>query len=57
MRTVFHLVLSGVVVTLGKIFFPGIVFDNLLAAAIVAGIVGILDAFVRPILQQQKEEM
>lgn len=57
MRTVFHLVLSGVVVILGKMLFPGIVFDNLLAAVIVTGIIGILDAFVRPILEQTKEEM
>lgn len=50
MKTLLHLILSGVAVVIAAYLLPGVELSNFVAAIVVAVVIGVLNALLRPIL-------
>ncbi len=50
MKTLLHLILSGIAVVIAAYLLPGVELENFVAAIVVAVVIGVLNAFLRPIL-------
>jgi putative membrane protein len=50
MKTLLHLIISGIAVVIAAYLLPGVELQNFIAAIVVAVVIGVLNALLRPVL-------